>query len=216
MQHGHGHGHGDESQSWLIDLGWRYDLGEWFLDRFRLRGAMRRLRERVLDEARLDGAEALLDIGCGTGTLLLAAARRPGVSLKAAGIDPAPRQIAWARAKARRRALPIDFREAGIEKLPFPDATFDRVTSTFMLHHLPPDVKRQGMAEVVRVLRPVGLIVVADLRHAPHDPDDKGWFDEVSDVLGTAGFAGLHTEEVPFPAFHQRFSGAVIVTGRRP
>lgn len=207
--------HGHAAQSWLLDMGWRYDLGEWFLDRFRLGGAMRALRERVLDEAHLGSADALLDIGCGTGTLAIAAARRPGVSLKAAGIDPAPHQIARARTKARRKGLQIDFREATIEKLPFSDSTFDRVTSTLMFHHLPPEVKSRGLAEVTRVLRPGGLVVVADFHQAPHAAHEKGWFEEVPDVLSAAGFAGLHTEEIPFPNFHRQFEGAVIVTGRR-
>lgn len=198
-------------------MGWRYDLGEWFLDRFRLRGALRALRERVLDEARLGSADALLDIGCGTGTLAILAARRAGGALKTTGIDPAPHQIARARAKARRRGLQIDFREATIERLPFPDSSFDRVTSTLMFHHLPPDLKRQGLAEVTRVLRPGGLMVVADFRRAPDaGHEEKGWFEEVPDVLTAAGFTDLHVEERPFPTFHRQFAGAVIVTGRRP
>lgn len=199
----------------LVDLGWRYDLVEWFLDRFRLGGALSRLRGQVLDAARLDGAEALLDVGCGTGTLAIAAARRLGGTAKVAGIDPAPHQIARARGKARRAGLDIDFRQATIEALPFADRSFDRAFSTLMLHHLPPDVKRQGLAELMRVLRPGGRLVVADFRRAATE-DGKGWFEEVPQVVSAAGFTDLVTDDTQFAGVHRGFTGAVIVSARRP
>lgn len=199
----------------LEDLGWRYDLGEWFLDRFVLRGGLRTLRRRVLDAARLDGAEALLEVGCGTGTMAMAAAERLGSTARVAGIDPAPHQIARARGKARRGGLDIDFRQATIEALPFPDGTFDRALSTLMLHHLPPDLKRQGLAEVMRVLRPGALLVAADFRRAA-TAGGKGWLEDVPQTLTAAGFIDPVVDEVPFAGVHRGFTGAVIVAARRP
>ena len=54
-----------------------------------------------------------------------------------------------------------------IEHLPFPDASFDVALSTWMMHHLPDDLKRRGLAEMARVLKPAGRLVVVDATH-PH------------------------------------------------
>ena len=78
------------------------------------------------------------------------------------GIDPGPEQIARARAKAARRHVPAEFQIGVIEQLPFPDQTFDVVLSTLMMHHLPASLKRQGLAEIARVLKPGGRLVIAD------------------------------------------------------
>ena len=51
-----------------------------------------------------------------------------------------------------------------IEQLPFPDQTFDVVLSTLMMHHLPASLKRQGLAEIARVLKPGGRLVIADFK----------------------------------------------------
>jgi len=78
------------------------------------------------------------------------------------GIDPSSEMIAVARRKAARKHLQIDFRVAGIEALPFPDASVDAALSSLMMHHLPADLKRTGLAEVRRVLKPGGRLVIVD------------------------------------------------------
>src|SRR5947208_3619722 len=114
----------------VINLGWRYDLFEWVIDPLLFRGQLRALWRRTIDLARLQPGEQALDVGCGTGTLALAAARRLGASGHIVGIDPSAQQIARARAKAARRSAPIAFQIAVIEQLPFADQTFDVVFST--------------------------------------------------------------------------------------
>jgi ubiquinone/menaquinone biosynthesis C-methylase UbiE len=98
---------------------------------------IRQLRQKALDRAHLSSGQSLLDVGCGTGSLAIEAAAQVGSTGWVAAIDPAPRQIARAQAKARRSGLDIEFRSAVIEHLPFPDGSFDAITSTLMMHHLP-------------------------------------------------------------------------------
>jgi ubiquinone/menaquinone biosynthesis C-methylase UbiE len=81
---------------------------------------------------------------------------------KVFGIDPAPEMIAAARKKAALKRLDIDFRMGVIESFPFPDASMDVVTSSLMMHHLPEDLKVRGLAEIYRVLKPGGRLLIAD------------------------------------------------------
>src|SRR5262249_60741953 len=60
----------------ILDQGWRYDLIEWLVDPILFRGQLRALRRRTVDLARLQPGGEGLDVGCGTGTLALAVARR--------------------------------------------------------------------------------------------------------------------------------------------
>ena len=71
--------------------------------------------------------------------------------------------IAVARRKAQWAGIEIDFRVGVIETLPFPDETFDVVTSSLMMHHLPGHVRVKGLAEIRRVLKPGGRILIADM-----------------------------------------------------
>ena len=121
------------------------------------------LRDMTINLAQLKIGEKVLDVGCGTGGVTIPAKQRVGNSGQAAGIDPAPEMIAVARKKAARAKLDIDFRVGVIESLPYPDASFDVVTSSLMMHHLPYEVQVKGLAEIRRVLKPGGRIFIADM-----------------------------------------------------
>lgn len=125
-------------------------------------GKERWLREAILDRARLVPGESLLDVGCGTGTLAIAARRRLGPTSRVIGVDASPEMVAAAWAKARKAGQPIAFETATAQALPFPDGQFDLVTSTLMLHHLPKPGRPAAAAEMLRVLKPGGRVLVVD------------------------------------------------------
>jgi ubiquinone/menaquinone biosynthesis C-methylase UbiE len=206
-----------ETKGLVLSGGWRYDLMEWYHETFSFRGKLRELRQRTATLARLQNGDAVLDVGCGTGTLALEVARRVGQAGRVVGIDPGAEQIARARAKAARRNAPIEFQIGVIEQLPFPDATFDVVLSTLMMHHLPAPLKRQGLAEIARVLKPGGRLVIADFtrkqeRHGRAARFHAGGssMHELAALITDAGFEDPETEEMQPPRF-SAFPGAGLI-----
>ena len=206
-----------ETKGLILNGGWRYDLMGWFIDTFVFRCQWRKLRQRTATLAQLQPGEQVLDVGCGTGTLAMEVARRVGSAGRVAGVDPSTQQIARARAKAARRHVPIDFQIGVIEHLAFPDQTFNVVLSTLMMHHLQSSLKRQGLAEIARVLKPGGRLVIADFTHKAERAGRATSFhaggSRVPDLvalLKEAGFDRPETEEVP-PARHSSFPGVGYV-----
>lgn len=103
-------------------------------------------------------AKRILDIGCGTGAFLRMAARRfPDAEL--VGVDVAENMIEVAREKADGIDQ-LTFQVAPAEKLPFEDGEFDLVVSTICFHHWLS--RREGVAEISRVLSPGGHLAIAD------------------------------------------------------
>lgn len=145
----------------VITWAWRYDLLLW-VGNLVSRGKLQALRHRTADLARLQPGEAVLDVGCGTGTQALIAKERVGATGHVDAIDPSQPMLARARRKAKHAKRAIDFQLGVIEHLPFPNQSFDAVLITMVMHQLPDDLKRQGLAEIVRVLKPGGRVLVVD------------------------------------------------------
>jgi ubiquinone/menaquinone biosynthesis C-methylase UbiE/protein-S-isoprenylcysteine O-methyltransferase Ste14 len=126
-------------------------------------GHLQRILDATIDAARLSQGDRLLDVGCGTGKLAIQAATlADGHSVGALGIDATPGMIALARENARLARSRAEFRVGVGEALPVADASFDAVTSSYFLHHLPSDVKRKAILEMWRALRPGGRLVITD------------------------------------------------------
>ena len=121
----------------------------------------------LIAQAELADGLSVLEVGCGTGNLITRVARRY-TGATAVGCDPDPRALARAQRKARGLSG-ITFDRGYAQKLPYPDAQFDRVLSSMMWHHLDEDVKAEAAAEIFRVLRPGGSLHLVDIGgEAPH------------------------------------------------
>ena len=129
-----------------------------------------RVRAKLLDEARVQPGQRLLDLGCGTGTFAIAI-KRKYQNVEVIGVDPDPKALARALRKTERAALSIQFDQGFAEALPYLDGTFDHVFSTLMLHHLPTSVKRAALRQACRVLKPGGSLHLLDM--AGDAPDER-------------------------------------------
>ncbi|TDU25897.1 ubiquinone/menaquinone biosynthesis C-methylase UbiE [Panacagrimonas perspica] len=115
----------------------------------------------LLDQAAFQAGDAVLDLGCGSGTLaLMALQRTPGLDLT--GVDGDPAMLSQARAKAARSGATPRFDESLAQALPYENARFDAVMSSLFFHHLDRASKLLVLLEARRVLRPGGSLHVAD------------------------------------------------------
>lgn len=132
-----------------------------------------RTRERLLDRIAWRGDEAVLDVGCGRGLMLVAAARRLKTG-KAVGIDIWQEEdLAGNRPEAtlenaRREGVAdrVEIKTADMRQIPFPDGSFDVIVSCAAIHNLYAAADRdQALREIARVLKPGGQVLIRDIRH---------------------------------------------------
>jgi len=111
----------------------------------------------------------LLDIGCGTG-VFLREVKRNYPRLAVYGLDLSQPYLAVARRRLAEWSR-ATLRQGAGEALPFGDASFDAVSCIYLLHELPPRVRKSVMAEIRRVLRPGGTLIVTDSLQTGDQPD---------------------------------------------
>jgi ubiquinone/menaquinone biosynthesis C-methylase UbiE len=184
-------------------------MGDPHLDRIRdqfTRQADAYLRMRqTTDEAslralvKLSGAQKgqrALDVACGPGFLTMAFAEQ---GIETIGIDATPAFLDLARAEAARRALTaIEFRLGDAQNLPFDAATFDVASCRAAFHHFPSP--QQVLAEMTRVLRPAGRLVLADML-ASEDAEQAAYHNRIERLCDPT-----HVRALPRSEFHRLFA----------
>ncbi len=163
------------------------------MNRLHFLGREREFREWTADQAAIRPGQTVLDVGCGTGVLTLALKRRAGTDGAVDGIDAAPEMIEAAQRKAAAQRLDVRYQVGLIEDLPFADNRFDVVLSSLILHHLPKDLKRKGITEITRVLRPGGRLVAVDV-----DPPLLGNLRTVEEAMRAVGFTEVRRGKTKF------------------
>ena len=150
-------------------------------------------RPRLVREVLEGGPSDVLDLGCGSGTLAIAIAAAPG-DHRVTGIDGDPKILGIARAKPGSED--VELVEGLANELPFEDASFDRVVTSLLLHHLDPPVKRAALEEAHRVLRPGGRLHVADFGKS-QDPLMRLLFAGLQVLDGRSNTADHHSGRLP-------------------
>lgn len=166
---------------------------------------IKRVHQALIAQAGLADSQCVLEIGCGTGNLIVRA-KRDHPHLEAVGCDPDPRALE----RARRKANDVRFDQGYAERLPYADGEFDRVLSSMMLHHVEDAAKPAAAAEIFRVLRPGGSLHLVDIggeptadhdvlarlvRRNPHAAGNLG--DAIPRLLTPAGFDCTEVASTP-------------------
>jgi ubiquinone/menaquinone biosynthesis C-methylase UbiE len=159
------------------------------------------VHRQLVDQARIQPDQRVLEIGCSTGNLAIFI-KRLYSGAEVVGIDPDPKALARAQRKAGREALSVQLDRGFAEELPYPDASFDRVLSALMFHHLGPDEKEKSLGEARRVLRPGGSLHLLDFGGAKMRSDGfmarlhhrserlrNNFGERIPTLMGEAGFA---------------------------
>jgi ubiquinone/menaquinone biosynthesis C-methylase UbiE len=132
--------------------------------------------------AELSPSHEVLDIGCGPGAAVRAAA---GAVARAVGVDRSEAMVEIARRRSARFDN-VEFVVAAAEELPFPEAAFDRVWTIQSFHHWA-DPER-GIAEARRVLRPQGRLFIVESESRGAHGLDRNRADALAQRLRAAGF----------------------------
>ena len=180
-------------------------------------------RDETLRQFEAKPGQRILDLGCGTGTLLVQLKQRcPDV--QAVGIDIDEEVLAIAKKKAKEANTEIELKKQGAEQTAEPAESFHRVVSSLVIHHLETAAKVNAIKEAFRVLRPGGTFLLVDFGPVPGVIGAvlgrilaRNYFEESGDnyagrlprMLEEAGFEGVRTRQV-----YKRF--VHFIEGRKP
>ena len=154
------------------------------------------ITERMLDAVAWTGGERVLDVGCGPGLSLIAAAKRLTTG-KAIGIDKwavihgekhNSKAITLENARIEGVTDRIEVQDGDASAMPFADSTFDVVVSSFVFHHLDREVQTKALREIARVTKPGGRILITDDRT-----------DRLASELRALGLQEVENRKVVFP-----------------
>lgn len=175
-------------------------------------GEENKLRELTVDLAQVSTGDTVLEIGCGTGTLALEAKRKAGPSGKVCGIDIISGMVERSRDKAAQAGLDVSFQIGSIDGIPFPDNRFDVVMCSFMIFHMSEAVRRKGIEEIYRVLKPQGRLMALDI-NLPARPVTRAVLKlvlgfmfkhdlkELIPLMQSAGFVGTELKQADYYVF---------------
>ncbi len=156
---------------WLLPL---YDPLLWIL-------GVDATKRRLIEQAEIKSGFRVLDVGCGTASLAVLI-KRLHPEAEVVGLDPDPQALSLGKRKANRAGLSVEFDRCFSDHMSYADASFDRVFSSFMFHHLMPNEKSATLGEIRRVLRTGGSLHLLDF--APADGTPTG---AVGHLLHRAG-----------------------------
>jgi demethylmenaquinone methyltransferase/2-methoxy-6-polyprenyl-1,4-benzoquinol methylase len=160
----------------------RYDL----MNSVMSAGTHHRWRERAADLTRLEPGGSALDVCCGTGDLALELAGRVGPGGRVVGLDFSAPMLELAQDKSRDAGVPVRWVQGNALELPFADGEFDAATVGFGVRNVV-DLER-GIAQMARVVRPGGRIVILEITTPVRPPLSwffAVWFDRIVPLLGT-------------------------------
>jgi ubiquinone/menaquinone biosynthesis C-methylase UbiE len=142
------------------------------------------LKAALIRQARILPGHRVLDLGCGTATLTLML-KQAEPEAEVVGLDGDEQVLAIARTKVARAGVDIRFDQGMAYALPYPDASFDRVVSSLVIHHLTSGNKQRAFQEAFRILRPEGELHILDF-----GPPRHLWARLLSPLMGVFEEAG--------------------------
>jgi ubiquinone/menaquinone biosynthesis C-methylase UbiE len=134
-----------------------------------------RAGQELISEANVERDHSILDIGCGTGTLIVTL-KREFPTVHVIGLDPDVKALQRARKKIARAGVSVQLDHGFADELPYDERSFDRVLSSFMFHHLDEQEREKTSREVLRVLKPGGSFHLLDFIA---DDTAHGFFDRL-------------------------------------
>jgi demethylmenaquinone methyltransferase/2-methoxy-6-polyprenyl-1,4-benzoquinol methylase len=175
--------HEQQVRSMFDRIAGRYDA----MNSLMSAGLHHRWRARTADLASVAAGNRVIDLCCGTGDLAFELKRRVGAEGEVVGLDFSEPMLEIANEKAAETHLPVSFMHGNALDLPFKDDYFDAATVGFGVRNLS-DLDR-GIAEMARVVRPGGRVVILEIT-TPHKQPLSWfyslWFDEIVPLLGQA------------------------------